>query len=155
MAGSAPHQQVLIRQNLRTFISKMISSILNVIEIRENIKKVMYIPPIPMEAVFEGEATSPMGKMIIKPCNERLMTWRSSSIEHNRGDPLPTPMSLLMRKKTLFTNRGQELHQANPSPLMKSAITGENAKALLAKEWELTLWKRHWVKFLSHPSHEG
>ena len=67
-------KQVLIRQNLRTFISKMISSISNVIEIRENIKKVMYIPPIPMEAVFKGEATSPMGEMIIKPCNERLMT---------------------------------------------------------------------------------
>ena len=42
-------------------------------------------------------------------------------------------------KRTLFTDRGQELHLANPSLMMKSAITGENAKALLAKEWELTL----------------
>ena len=52
----------------------MISSISNVKEIGKNIKKAMYIPPIPMEAAFEGEATSPTGEMIIKPCNERLMT---------------------------------------------------------------------------------
>ena len=52
----------------------MISSISNVKEIGKNIKKAMYIPPIPMEVAFEGEATSPTGEMIIKPCNERLMT---------------------------------------------------------------------------------
>ena len=67
-------KQVRIRRNLRTFINKMISSISNVKEIGKNIKKVVYIPPIPVEAAFEGEATSPIGKMIIKPCNERLMT---------------------------------------------------------------------------------
>ena len=52
----------------------MISSILNVKEIGKNIEKTMYMPPIQVEAVFEGEATSPTGEMIIKPCNERLMT---------------------------------------------------------------------------------
>ena len=52
----------------------MISSISSVKEIGKNIKKVAYIPPIPVEAAFEGEATSPMGEMIIKPCNERLRT---------------------------------------------------------------------------------
>ena len=44
-----------------------------------------------------------------------------------------------MMKRTLFTDRGQELHQANPSPMMKSASIEENAKALLVKEWELML----------------
>ena len=66
-------KQVCIRWNLRTFINKMISSILNVKEIGKNIEKTMYMPPIQVEAVFEGEATSPTGEMIIKPCNERSM----------------------------------------------------------------------------------
>ena len=52
----------------------MISSILNMKETEKTLKKAVYIPPIPMEAVFKGEATSPMGEMIIKPCNERLRT---------------------------------------------------------------------------------
>ena len=52
----------------------MISSISNVKEIGKNIKKAEYIPPILVEAAFEGEATSSTGEMIIKPCNDRLMT---------------------------------------------------------------------------------
>ena len=52
----------------------MISSISNVKEIGKNIKKAVYIPPIPVEVAFEGEATALTGKMIIKPCNEKLMT---------------------------------------------------------------------------------
>ena len=52
----------------------MISSISNVKEIGKNIRKAVYIPPIQVEAAFEGEAASPTSKMIIKPCNERLMT---------------------------------------------------------------------------------
>ena len=56
-----------------------------------------------------------------------------------QSSPLPAPMSLPMMKRTLFTDRGQELHQVNPSPTMKSALTEENAEVLLAKEWELTL----------------
>ena len=51
----------------------MISSIVNVKEIEKTIKKAVYIQPIQVEAVFEGEATSPTGEMIIRPCNERLM----------------------------------------------------------------------------------
>ena len=47
-------------------------------------------------------------------------------------------MSLPMMKRTLFTDRGQELHQANPYPMIKSAFTEENAEALLVKEWELS-----------------
>ena len=54
--------------------NKMISSISNVKEIEKNIEKAIYIPPIQVEATFEREATSPTGEMIIKPCNERLMT---------------------------------------------------------------------------------
>ena len=56
------------------FINKMISSILNVKEIRKTTKKAVYIPSTQVEAVFEGKATSPMSKIIIKPYNERLMT---------------------------------------------------------------------------------
>ena len=67
-------KQVRIKRNLRTFINKMISSISNVKEIGKNIKKAEYIPPIPVEAAFKGEATSSTGEMIIKPCNEKLMT---------------------------------------------------------------------------------
>ena len=116
----------------------MSSSILNVKEIRKTIKKVVYIPSMQVEAVFE-EATSPTSEMIIKPCNEKLMTLRSNSVEHNRGDPLPALMSLSMMKRTPFTDRGQELHQVKPSPIMKSLITGENVEALLVEEWEPTL----------------
>ena len=46
-------------------------------------------------------------------------------------------MSLPMMKRTIFTDRGQELHQVNLSPTMKSALTEENAEIFLAKEWEL------------------
>ena len=67
-------KQVCIKRNLRTFINKMISSMSNVEKIGKNIKKAVYIPPILVEAAFEGEATAPTGKMIIKPCNEKLMT---------------------------------------------------------------------------------
>ena len=117
----------------------MSSLILNVKEIGKTIKKAVYISSMQVEAVFKGEATSPMSEMIIKPCNERLTTRRNNSIEHNRGDPLPALMSLIMMKMMLFTNRGQELHKVNPSLMMKSLIIGENVEALLAKEWELTL----------------
>ena len=56
------------------FINKMISSILNVKEIRKTIKKAMCIPSIQVEAVFKGNVTYPTSEMMIKPCNERLMT---------------------------------------------------------------------------------
>ena len=56
------------------FINRMISSTLNVKEIGKTIKKVMCIPSTQVEAVFEGKITSPTSKMIIKSCNERLMT---------------------------------------------------------------------------------
>ena len=88
-----------------------------------------------------------------KTMQQEMMIWRSNSIEHNRNDPLPTLMSPLMTKKILYTDRGLELHQANPSPVKKSIFIERNARALLAKEWELTWWKRHWVKFLNHPLH--
>ena len=55
------------------FSNRMISLSLNVKEIKRIIKKAVYIPPIQVEAAFEGEAASPTSKMIIKPCNERLM----------------------------------------------------------------------------------
>ena len=57
-----------------TFVNKMISSILSVKEIGKTIKKAAYIPSMQVEAVFEGEATSPTSEMIIKPRNERLIT---------------------------------------------------------------------------------
>ena len=56
------------------FINKMISSILNVKEIGKTTKKAVYIPSTQVEAVFEGKVASLTSEMIIKPCNERLMT---------------------------------------------------------------------------------
>ena len=56
------------------FINQMISSTLNEKEIRRTIKKTMYIPSTQVEAVFEGKVTYPTSEMMIKPCNERLMT---------------------------------------------------------------------------------
>ena len=55
------------------FINEMIFSILNMKKIEKTIKKAMYIPSIQVEAVFE-EATYPTSEIIIKPCNEKLMT---------------------------------------------------------------------------------
>ena len=48
--------------------------ILNVKEIRRIIKQAVYIPSTQMEAIFEGNVTYPRSEMMIKPCNERLMT---------------------------------------------------------------------------------
>ena len=56
------------------FINKMISSILIIKEIGKTTKKAVYIPSTQVEAVFEGNVTSPTSEMIIKSCNERLMT---------------------------------------------------------------------------------
>ena len=56
------------------FINRMISSILNVKEIRKTIKKAVYIPSTQVEVVFERKATSPMSEMIIKSRNKRLTT---------------------------------------------------------------------------------
>ena len=56
------------------FINKMISLTMNVKEIGKTIKKAVCIPCTWVEAVFEGKVTSPTSEMIIKSCNERLMT---------------------------------------------------------------------------------
>ena len=56
------------------FVNKMSSSILNVKEIVKTIKKAMCIPPTQVEVVFEGNVTYPMSKVMIKSCDERLMT---------------------------------------------------------------------------------
>ena len=56
------------------FINRMISSTLNVKEIGRTIKKVVYIPSTQVEAIFERKVTYPMSEMMIKSCNERLMT---------------------------------------------------------------------------------
>ena len=56
------------------FINRMISSTLNIKKIGKTIKKAVCILSTQVEAVFEGKVTSPTSEMIIKSCNERLMT---------------------------------------------------------------------------------
>ena len=56
------------------FINRMISSTLNIKKIEKTIKKAVCIPSTQVEAVFEGNVTSPTSEMIIKSYNERLMT---------------------------------------------------------------------------------
>ena len=56
------------------FINRMIFLSLNIKEIKRIIKKAVYIPSTQVEAVFEGKVTYPMKEIVIKPCNERLMT---------------------------------------------------------------------------------
>ena len=56
------------------FINRMVSSTLNIKEIGKTIKNAVCIPSTQVEAVFEGKVTSPISEMIIKSCNERLMT---------------------------------------------------------------------------------
>ena len=56
------------------FVNKMSSSILNVKEIVKTIKKAVCIPPTQVEVVFKGKVTYPISKVMIKPCNKRLMT---------------------------------------------------------------------------------
>ena len=56
------------------FVNKMSSSILNVKEIEKTIKKAVCIPSTRVEAIFEGKVTYPTSNMMIKPCNERLIT---------------------------------------------------------------------------------
>ena len=116
------------------FVNKMSSSILNVKELEKTIKKAVCIPPTRVEVVFEGNVTYPMSNMMIKSCNERLMTRRSNFVKHNRSDPFLALMSLPMMKKILYTDRSLELHQVNPSPVRKSIFIEGNVEALLAKE---------------------
>ena len=69
-----------------------------------------------------------------KPCNERLMIWKSNFVGQNSSGLLPYLMSFPMMKKILHIDNGLELHQANPSPVRKSIFTKGNVGALLAKE---------------------
>ena len=47
---------------------------MNVKEIEKTIKKAVCIPSTQVEAVFKGKVTYPTRNMMIRPCNERLMT---------------------------------------------------------------------------------
>ena len=108
MVGSGPHQTSPHQAKSANVVSKMSFSILNVKEIVKTIKKAMCIPSTRMEAIFEGKETYPMRETIIKPCNKRLMIWRSNSVEHNRNDPLPALMSpSMMNKDTIYKQRSR------------------------------------------------
>ena len=58
---------------------------------------------------------------------------------HNGNEPLPILTFPPMMKRMLVTGKGQELHQASLSPMMKSTTTGEDTRARLIKAWETTL----------------
>ena len=89
------------------FVNKISFSILNVKEIVKTIKKAVCIPSTRMEAVFEGKVTYLTRETMIKPCNERLMSWRSNFVEHNRNDPLLALMSPPKMKKILYRQRSR------------------------------------------------
>ena len=79
MAGSGPHQTS--PQQAESANVRQQDEFLNLERERdrenyqvENYQVAVYILSMQVEAIFEGEATSPMSEMIIKPCNERLTT---------------------------------------------------------------------------------
>ena len=57
----------------------------------------------------------------------------------NRSGLFPVLISPPMIKRMLATGEGQEFRRANLSPVMKSATTGKNTRAHLAKAWEMML----------------
>ena len=69
-----------------------------------------------------------------KVMQRKIDDLKKQLVKHNRNDPLPALMSPLLMKKILYTNKGLELHQANPSPVKKSIFIKGNAGVLLAKE---------------------
>ena len=58
---------------------------------------------------------------------------------HNGNEPLLVLMSPPMMKRLLVTSKGQELHQAILSPMMKSTTIGEDTRAHLVKAWKMML----------------
>ena len=56
-----------------------------------------------------------------------------------RNQLLPVLISPLMMKRVLVIGKGQELHQASISPMMKSTITNVGKRARLVEAWEMTL----------------
>ena len=56
-----------------------------------------------------------------------------------RNQLLPVLISPLMMKRMLVIGKGQELHQASISPMMKSTITNVGTRARLVEAWEMTL----------------
>ena len=58
---------------------------------------------------------------------------------HNGNEPVLVLTSPPMMKRLLVTSKGQELHQAILSPMMKNTTTGEDTRARLVKAWEITL----------------
>ena len=58
---------------------------------------------------------------------------------HNENELLPVLISPLMMKRMLVIGKGQELHQANLSPTMKSTITNVGTRARLVEAWEMML----------------
>ena len=84
----------------------MISSILNVKEIGKTIKKAVYIQPTQVEAIFEGEATSPTGEMIIKPCNE-IELKKQLHREQRKWSPSSSDVSSNDEEDTIYGQRSR------------------------------------------------
>ena len=64
---------------------------------------------------------------------------RGNFVEHNGSNPLPALMFLLMTKKILSTDNGQELHLVSLFPVRMSIFTKGNAEVHLTGEQELML----------------
>ena len=74
MAGSGPHQTSLHQVEFANVHQQDEFLNLERERDRENYQEGSVIPPTRVEVVFEGKVTYPMSKVMIKPCNERLMT---------------------------------------------------------------------------------
>ena len=85
----------------------MISSILNVKEIGKTIKKAVYIQPTQVEAIFEGEATSPTGEMIIKPCNAIDELKKQLHREQRKWSPSSSDVSSNDEEDTIYGQRSR------------------------------------------------
>ena len=87
-----------------------------------------------VEVVFGEKVIQCISKVMKKLCSERLMIYRGNFVDHNGSNPLPALMFLLMTKKILSTDNGQELHLVGLFPVRRSIFTKGNAGLHLAGE---------------------
>ena len=121
-------------RNQATFVNKTNSTILSVKRIWTITRKAACKRSIQVEVVFEEKVMQCVSKVMEKLCNERLMIYKGNFVEHNGSNPLPALMFLLMTKKILSTDNGQELHLVSLFPVRRSIYTKGNAGVHLAEE---------------------
>ena len=120
------------------FINRMISSTLNIKEIRRTIKKAVYIPSTQIKAIFEGNVTYPMNEMIddLKKQLCRAQQKRSpssSNVSSNDEKDIIYRQRLRTLPSESFSCEEEHLHQRKRRSLSRKGVGTDVMKKALSQ----------------------